>query len=81
MDDHTATLESLIEQKREELNSLTTGGWQIYRRHEKGGQPPGNLDNITIEKANELRAEIRELTALADAIRQIPPAQFQTKVK
>jgi hypothetical protein len=73
MQDHIKTLELMIKQKQEELGLITTGGWQIYRRHEKGGEPPGNLEHITIAKGNELRAEIRELTKVADAIRPKPP--------
>jgi hypothetical protein len=80
MEEHVNTLESLVAQKQHELE-LIENGWQFYRRHEKGGEPPGNLQNITIEKANELRAEIRDLKAAADAIRPTPPVRFQAEVK
>jgi hypothetical protein len=79
MEDHVKTLESIIERKQTELVSITTEGWQIYRRHEKGGK--NALIEITIEKRNDLRAEIRDLKAVVDAIRPRPPAQFQTEVK
>lgn len=78
MEKHVNTLQLLVAQRQRELD-LIADGWQFYQRHEKGGE--GNLQNITIEKSNELRAEIRDLRAAADAIRQTPPVPFQTEVK
>jgi len=78
MNDPVKTLESIIERKDRELASITSEGWQIYRRHEKGGE--NALEPITIEKRNELQADIRDLKAIVDAIRTQPPVQFQTGI-
>lgn len=78
MEEHVKTLEALIAQKLKELDSFEKG-WQMLRRHNMGGE--GSMRDITIEKANELRSEIRELNAVADAIRPTPPVRFQPEVK
>ena len=80
METHVNTLESIVAQKQSEL-ALIADGWQFYRRHEKGGEPPGNLQDITLDKANDLRAEIRDLKAAADAIRTTRSDRFQSAVK
>jgi len=79
MERHVKTLESIVEIKLSELESITTGGWQIYRRHEKGGE--NSMDDITIEKRNDLQAEIRDLRAVLEAVRPRQPVHFQTEVK
>jgi hypothetical protein len=53
MEDPVRTLELLIAQKQAELNSITTGGWQPYQRHETGQQ--NHLQPINNEKQHELR--------------------------
>jgi hypothetical protein len=76
MESPVKTLESIIKRKQVELALITIEGWQIYRRHEKGGENP--LESITINRRNELQTDIRDLEAVVDAIRPQPPVQVQT---
>jgi hypothetical protein len=79
MEDAVKTLISIIERKQKELALITTAGWLIYRRHEKGGE--NALESITIDARNDLQSDIRNLKAVVDAIRPQSAANLQTQVK